>query len=225
MRKLTAILVWLLVLVAVTPALAEAPPIKLIVNGEAIATDVAPVNIDGRVYVPARYVAEALGATVEWDNANNAVVITSKEATAVNTSVPTEPVVQTVEVKPAKVGDTLQFANMSVTVTDITLAQEWDEFVASEGEVFAIVTLSVVTGDIPVDPLRHPVSLVQRFYLASGATITSRFSPTTTDRLWPNQTIETQVGASIPDTENLVAVRVASPYPEDRWTQYQVELD
>ncbi len=53
-------------------------PIKLIVNGQVIQCDVPPQNIDGRVLVPARYVAEALGAAVEWNTANNSVIITSK---------------------------------------------------------------------------------------------------------------------------------------------------
>lgn len=53
-------------------------PIKLIINGQEIACDVSPQNINGRVLVPARFVAEALGATVNWDATNNAVVITEE---------------------------------------------------------------------------------------------------------------------------------------------------
>lgn len=52
-------------------------PIKLVVNGQEIQCDVPPQNINGRVLVPARFVAEALGANVEWDVANNAVVVNS----------------------------------------------------------------------------------------------------------------------------------------------------
>jgi len=58
-------------------------PIKLIVNGKEIQCDVPPQNIDGRVIVPARYVAEPLGAIVKWDAANNAVVVTSEGRKAV----------------------------------------------------------------------------------------------------------------------------------------------
>lgn len=49
--------------------------IKLIINGQEIETDVPPQMVDGRVLVPARFVAEPLGATVEWKD--NSVVITS----------------------------------------------------------------------------------------------------------------------------------------------------
>lgn len=54
-------------------------PIKLIINGKQIQCDVPPQNISGRVLVPARYVAENLNASVDWDGVNNAVVITSNQ--------------------------------------------------------------------------------------------------------------------------------------------------
>jgi hypothetical protein len=51
-------------------------PIKLIVNGNEVKSDVPPQIIDGRTMVPARPLAEALGATVQWDEENCAVVVT-----------------------------------------------------------------------------------------------------------------------------------------------------
>lgn len=53
-------------------------PIKLIVNGNEVQCDVPPQNIGGRVLVPARFVAEALGATVEWDGATQSVIVKGK---------------------------------------------------------------------------------------------------------------------------------------------------
>lgn len=53
-------------------------PIKLIINGQQIQCDVPPQNINGRVLVPARFVAEPLGATVEWDGINRVVKIMGK---------------------------------------------------------------------------------------------------------------------------------------------------
>lgn len=38
------------------------------VNGESVSLDSAPVIIDGHIYIPLRFVTEALGATVEWDS-------------------------------------------------------------------------------------------------------------------------------------------------------------
>lgn len=53
-------------------------PIKLIINGKTIQCDVPPQNVNGRVLVPARYVAENLNATVEWDGVNRVVRVNSK---------------------------------------------------------------------------------------------------------------------------------------------------
>jgi hypothetical protein len=80
-----------LIMATATFAMA-ANPIKLIVNGQEIQCDVPPQNINGRVLVPARFVAESLGASVTWDGAKNAVVITSAAPLAVeekNISSPT----------------------------------------------------------------------------------------------------------------------------------------
>jgi hypothetical protein len=64
---------WLVVTGAVVLTLAlaagafAANPIKLIVNGQEIKPDVPPQIINGRTMVPIRWVAEALGADVQWD--------------------------------------------------------------------------------------------------------------------------------------------------------------
>lgn len=55
----------------------ESDVISLFVNGRQISSDVPAQLISGRVLVPARPLAEALGATVTWDNATNSVIITT----------------------------------------------------------------------------------------------------------------------------------------------------
>lgn len=45
-------------------------------NGNAIALDVPAMLIGGRTMVPARVVAEAFGANVEWNNNGRVVLIT-----------------------------------------------------------------------------------------------------------------------------------------------------
>lgn len=52
-------------------------PINLMVNGKYIPSDVPPQIINGRVLVPARPLAEALGASVAWDSASNSVIVTT----------------------------------------------------------------------------------------------------------------------------------------------------
>ena len=50
-----------------------------IVNGKAIENDVAPLIVNSRTYTPARFVAEALGAKVVWDEKSKTVTITKDE--------------------------------------------------------------------------------------------------------------------------------------------------
>lgn len=45
------------------------------VNGRNIVLDVAPTNVNNRVFVPLRFVAESLGAEVKWDNNSRTVTI------------------------------------------------------------------------------------------------------------------------------------------------------
>lgn len=72
--SLLAASVALLVCVGATAACAG-NPVKLFVNGQEVTCDVTPQIIGGRTMVPVRWVAEALGAEVNWDEQNNAVNI------------------------------------------------------------------------------------------------------------------------------------------------------
>lgn len=52
------------------------------INNQITKMDISPVVIDGRTLAPARYVAEAFGADVQWSQKNNTVVICSKDVYA-----------------------------------------------------------------------------------------------------------------------------------------------
>lgn len=52
------------------------------INNQVTKMDISPVVINERTLVPARYVAEALGADVQWSQKNNTVVICSKDVYA-----------------------------------------------------------------------------------------------------------------------------------------------
>lgn len=52
------------------------------INDQLVQMDVEPVVVDGRTLAPARYVAEAFGANVQWSSKNNSVVICSKDVYA-----------------------------------------------------------------------------------------------------------------------------------------------
>lgn len=76
MRKKTV--VWfgaLLALVAFGGAALSADPIKLVVNGRTLAPEVPPQIMEGNTMVPVRWVAEALGAKVDWDGPGRTVTV------------------------------------------------------------------------------------------------------------------------------------------------------
>lgn len=49
--------------------------IRLVINGQEIKPDVSPQLINGRIMVPLRWVAEALGAQIKVDEHNNVINI------------------------------------------------------------------------------------------------------------------------------------------------------
>lgn len=72
----------------------QVEPIRLVINGQTVASDVAPVIVNGRTLVPARVIAETLGAHVDWDARTRRVTVTMGD---------TE-VVLTVDSKKARIG-------------------------------------------------------------------------------------------------------------------------
>ena len=68
MKKKAVILICLVVLFSTfTVMVFAADPVKLIVNGKEIKPDVPPQLVNGRIMVPVRWVAESLGADVQWN--------------------------------------------------------------------------------------------------------------------------------------------------------------
>lgn len=53
--------------------------IKITLNGKEIKTDVEPLQYSGRTYVPARLIAESLGANVNWNEETNTVEINTQQ--------------------------------------------------------------------------------------------------------------------------------------------------
>lgn len=63
------------------PAAQAAPTVDIIINGQQIPSDVQPVIVEGRTYVPLRVVSENLGARVTWMEKDRQVVINWKTDT------------------------------------------------------------------------------------------------------------------------------------------------
>ena len=66
--------------IAVGPGgVVDGKEIKMTVGKTLEKYGVAPVIIDGRTFVPVRFVADELGATVAWDDATKTVTLTKIE--------------------------------------------------------------------------------------------------------------------------------------------------
>ena len=126
-KVITGLICGLMLFISCPAALAD-NPISLIINGNTINMDVQPQIIDGRVMVPARFVAEGLGATVQWDAAQNAVIITSGNTTQsvappASTTTPTVPTGNEITVK-----DDSGNALYTVKINKVTAMSERNEY-------------------------------------------------------------------------------------------------
>lgn len=74
-RHTVTLMVAGMLLVGMTGLGGAADTIQLVVNGRTIEADVPPQLVQDRVLVPVRWVAEALGATVRWEQASKTVRI------------------------------------------------------------------------------------------------------------------------------------------------------
>lgn len=76
MKKKWLVVIGVILTVSIFATVAFAGnPIKLIINGRELKPDVPPQLINGRTMVPVRWVAEALGADVEWEETKNGGVV------------------------------------------------------------------------------------------------------------------------------------------------------
>ncbi|MDW7673611.1 MAG: ammonia-forming cytochrome c nitrite reductase subunit c552 [Bacillota bacterium] len=68
-------IVLLLVVALAVPVMANQAA-KVFVDGQELKTDVPPQNVNGRILVPLRAIAEGLGKTVDWNNETKTVTVT-----------------------------------------------------------------------------------------------------------------------------------------------------
>lgn len=104
MKKAAVLVIGLLLVFCIAGAVVASQPIKIIVNGTVIETDVQPQIILGRTMVPLRAVADALGATVKWDAVNRTVVIKSPYVATAPTEKPKEDAAGLTRTNPVPIG-------------------------------------------------------------------------------------------------------------------------
>ena len=101
-----------------------------IVNGKAIENDVAPLIVNSRTYTPARFVAEALGAKVVWDEKTRMVTITKDDTTIILTIDSTTAYVNGEAVKmdsSAFIADGRTFTPARFVAENLGASVEWNE--------------------------------------------------------------------------------------------------
>ena len=109
MKRFIAGLVLGIVLSLSVTGLASYQEISIFVNGNKIETDVPPQIIEGRTMVPIRFVAEAFGAEVKWDEDNRDVIIQTVPL------VEQQPIVEQ-QPETVKLGDTISKDGLVITL-------------------------------------------------------------------------------------------------------------
>lgn len=104
--------------------------IKILVNGEKIKSDVAPVIVDDRTLVPVRVIFEALGAEVEWDDETKTVISKMGESTVImqigNKSITVDGVMKEIDV-PAQIVNDRTLVPVRAVSESYGCLVDWDD--------------------------------------------------------------------------------------------------
>ena len=120
------------------------------VNGETKQMDTAAILKDGRTFVPAKYIAEALGADVNWDGASKTVYVvrTVKTQTEEGKDVEDETVVNNEE----EVLETLKMASNTLQPTVILKCNykvdDLDSLAEAASKIYGIRDITIKTSTI-----------------------------------------------------------------------------
>ncbi|WP_164985217.1 oligoendopeptidase F [Ammoniphilus sp. CFH 90114] len=109
--------------------LIEETEIKIKVNGEKLSLDQAPLQQEGRTLVPVRSIAEALGATVSWEN-DQTILIKKENLTVTIKPDSTEAIVNGKTIKldiPARLAAGRTYVPTRLVSEALGASVEWDE--------------------------------------------------------------------------------------------------
>jgi len=114
-------------------------------NGQANQMDTLPLIKSGRLYLPARYVAQAFGYSVSWDQSTDSVVIGPASSTGTQSSAPADYNVQIVPLpSSAQAGQAVQL-DISVTGTNNLAASSVTLVLTSNSSTATLSPAEVVT--------------------------------------------------------------------------------
>lgn len=138
--------------------------------------DVAPIIMSGRILAPARYVAEAFGYNVGWDDMTKTVLISK------NTNYTISDVVDGTREHPYKLGDTVSFdfwyydeANGNCTLTLEEFLTPEEMAVKYGSNIFTVNSLSCIVGHIKLNEYSSSETCSEMIYQAEA--VTSKLKP------------------------------------------------
>lgn len=130
--------------------------LRLVVNGEDITAEAQPIIINGRTLVPARALAEKLGATVSWNAATQTVVVSSLEEPKEEVSL--QPVE---EEKTYRIGEEFQLGETTIKCTGVSYTDNYAGNSVRADEYYVAVSFDVTTNEEPYEFYHHPAIFVK----------------------------------------------------------------
>lgn len=126
---------------------------QLTVNGKGSTMDTSPLIRTGRTFLPARYVAEALGYTVGWDPGTRSVLVTGGTVQATTHAVEIKDFKYNPLTLTIRQGDTVTWTNQD-TVKHTATGDAFDSGLLGKGESFSFVFAQ--SGTYPYICTPHP---------------------------------------------------------------------
>lgn len=137
------------------------------VNGQELHLEADPLVYQGTTYLPVRVVANMLGYDVTYRHDSRTIELNLQDPHALEgTPVPNQieqgddPMEVTIPVY--QIGEEITVGSLTLKVNSVTKTNSYNEFVASEGQVFAIVNFDAFTTAEPTSGKRWSVSYVIR---------------------------------------------------------------
>lgn len=139
------------------------------VNGQELHLEADPLVYRGTTYLPVRVVANMLGYDVTYKADSRAIEMVSmpEEKTLPRPAAAPQNKVQGVDpvettMTTHRIGEEFTLGDLTMKVNGITISDSYNEFVASDGQVFAIVNLDVFTAKAPTNSDWWPATTVVR---------------------------------------------------------------
>lgn len=107
---------------------------RVIVDGKTITIDVAAFTSQNRTYVPIRFVSEAFGAKVSWDDAQDLVEITTGDTVTPTPTVPTNGKPSDVVTAEQNFISTLKIENGKLSGILLPLPKDYDYSISYKGK-------------------------------------------------------------------------------------------